>query len=67
MDSGFARVGSAGSRRHSTCLGEESESPRLDKKRGPRKFSELLLGLLPRPGDKIIHISGVASKQVAAV
>ena len=34
------------------CLGEESESPRLDKKRGPGVFSELVLGLLPCPGIK---------------
>ena len=52
MDSGFARVGSASSRRHSTCLSEESESPRLDRKRGPGEFSELVLGILPRPGIK---------------
>ena len=34
------------------CLGEESESPRLDRKRGPGEFSELVLGILPRPGIK---------------
>ena len=34
------------------CLGEESESPRLDKKRGPGEYSELVLGLLPHPGIK---------------
>ena len=34
------------------CLSEESESPRLDKKRGPGEYSELVLGLLPRPGIK---------------
>ena len=34
------------------CLSEESESSRLDKKRGPGEYSELVLGLLPHPGIK---------------
>ena len=50
--SGIARVGSAGSRRHATCLCEEPESPRLGKKRGPGAYSELVLGILPHPGIK---------------
>ena len=37
---------------HATCLGEESESPRLDRKRGPGEFCELVLGLLSHPGIK---------------